>query len=171
MNKLLEVYSKGFFNTLKEGEVEAATITAQSLLENYSQEDLQDFFKNKTVIKEEKLKLALELVGESSLKGLVSTLSENNRFELVPAIFKYFIDYASKRQNKIPVKVTTNKEPNEEIKTHINAFVKENIGPSTPIKYEVSNSLIGGIILKHKDNEIDLSIDNKLNGLREALVN
>ena len=58
MNKLLEVYSKGFFNTLKEGEVEAATITAQSLLENYSQEDLQDFFKNKTVIKEEKLKLA-----------------------------------------------------------------------------------------------------------------
>jgi len=30
---------------------------------------------------------------------------------------------------------------------------------------------MGGIILKHKDNEIDLSIDNKLNGLREALVN
>ena len=57
------------------------------------------------------------------------------------------------------------------MKNHINTFVNTNIGPSTPIKYEVSKSLMGGIILKHKDNEIDLSIDNKLNGLREALVN
>lgn len=171
MNKLLEVYSKGFFNTLKEEEIGVATITAQDILDNYSQDDLHDFFKNKTIKKEDKLNLALDLVGESSLKGLVNTLSQNNRFELIPGIFKHFTDYASKRQNKIPVKVTTNKEPNEEIKNHINAFVKANIGPSTPIKYEVSKSLIGGIILKHKDNEIDLSIDNKLNGLREALTN
>jgi len=89
----------------------------------------------------------------------------------MPEIFKHFIDYASIRQNKIPVKVTTNKEPNEEMKNNISAFVKVNLGASTPIKYEVSKSLIGGIILKHKDNEIDLSIDNKLNGLKEALIN
>ena len=171
MNKLLEVYAKGFFNTLKEEEIEATTIKAQDILENYSQEDLYDFFKNKTIRKEDKLNLALELVAETNLKGLVKTLSLNNRFELMPEIFKYFIDYASIRQNKIPVKVTTNKEPNEEMKNNINTFVKANIGPSTPIKYEVSKSLIGGIVLKHKDNEIDLSIDNKLNGLREALIN
>ena len=36
------------------------------------------------------------------------------------------------------------------MKNHINTFVKTNIGPSTPIKYEVSKSLMGGIILKHK---------------------
>ena len=125
MNKLLEVYSKGFFNTLKEEEIEAATTTAQTLLEIYSQEDLHNFFKNKTITKEEKLKLALDLAGESSLKGLVSTLSENNRFELVPAIFKHFIDYASKRQNKIPAIVTTNKEPNEEIKICIGRDPRE----------------------------------------------
>ena len=171
MNKLLEVYSKGFFNNLKEEEIEVATIRAQDIVENYSQKDLRDFFKNKTIRKEDKLNLALELVGESSLKGLVNSLSQNNRFELMPEIFKHFIDYASIRQNKIPVKVTTNKEPNEEMKNNISAFVKVNLGASTPIKYEVSKSLIGGIILKHKDNEIDLSIDNKLNGLKEALIN
>ena len=57
MNKLLEVYSKGFFNTLKEEEIEAATTTAQTLLENYSQEDLHNFFKNKTIIKRRSLNL------------------------------------------------------------------------------------------------------------------
>ena len=110
-------------------------------------------------------------MGDNNLKGLINTLNKNNRFELMPEIFNHFIVYASKRQNKIPVKVTTKKEPSNEIKDQINSFVASNIGPSTPIKYEVRKSMIGGIILKHKDNEIDLSIDNKLNGLKEALIN
>ena len=171
MNKLLEVYSKGFFNTLKEGETEMVVHAAQKIIDGYSQTDLQNFFKNKTIRKEDKLNLALDLVGDNNLKGLINTLNKNNRFELMPEIFNHFIVYASKRQNKIPVKVTTNKEPSNEIKDQINSFVASNIGPSTPIKYEVSKSMIGGIILKHKDNEIDLSIDNKLNGLKEALIN
>ena len=171
MNKLLEVYSKGFFNTLKEGEIEMVVHVAQEIIGGYSQKDLQNFFKNKTIRKEDKLNLALDLVGDNNLKGLINTLNRNNRFELMPEIFNHFISYASKRQNKIPVKVTTNKEPNDEMKDQINSFVASNIGPSTPIKYEVSKTMIGGIILKHKDNEIDLSIDNKLNGLKEALIN
>ena len=44
-------------------------------------------------------------------------------------------------------------------------------GTNTPINYEVSSSVLGGIILKYKDNEIDLSIDNKINGLQTALIN
>ena len=171
MIKLLEVYSKGFFNTLKEDEIEMVVHAAQEIIDSYSQTDLQNFFKNKTIRKEDKLNLALDLVGDNNLKGLINTLNKNNRFELMPEIFNHFIVYASKRQNKIPVKVTTNKEPSDEIKNQINSFVASNIGPSTPIKYEVSKSMIGGIILKHKDNEIDLSIDNKLNGLKEALIN
>ncbi len=171
MNKLLEVYSKGFFNTLKEDEIEMVVYAAQEIIDSYSQTDLQNFFKNKTIRKEDKLNLALDLVGDNNLKGLINTLNKNNRFELMPEIFNHFIVYASKRQNKIPVKVTTKKEPSNEIKDQINSFVASNIGPSTPIKYEVRKSMIGGIILKHKDNEIDLSIDNKLNGLKEALIN
>ena len=171
MNKLLEVYSKGFFNTLKEGEIEMVVHAAQEIIDGHSQTDLQNFFKNKTIRKEDKLNLALDLVGNNNLKGLINTLNKNNRFELVPEIFNHFIGYASKRQIKIPVKVTTKKEPSNEIKDQINSFVASNIGPSTPIKYEVSKTMIGGIILKHKDNEIDLSIDNKLNGLKEALIN
>ena len=53
----------------------------------------------------------------------------NNRFDLLPEIFNHFISYASKRQNNVPVKVTTNKEPNDEIKNQINSFVASNIGP------------------------------------------
>ena len=91
MNKLLEVYSKGFFNTLKEGEIEMVVHAAQEIIDGHSQTDLQNFFKNKTIRKEDKLNLALDLVGDNNLKGLINTLNKNNRFELVPEIFNHFI--------------------------------------------------------------------------------
>ena len=171
MSRLLEVYSKGFFDTLTKEDLEREVGVAKQLITNNHQKDLRNFFKNKTIRKEEKLTFAQNLVGESKLKALVNTLNTNNRHELIPEIFNHFIKYASKRQNKIPVKVTTNKEPSDEIKTQVKNFIFSSIGPETPIQYEVKKSLIGGIIIKHKDNEIDLSIDNKLNGLREALIN
>jgi hypothetical protein len=43
MNKLLEVYSKGFFNALKEGEIEMVVHAAQEIIDGHSQTDLQNF--------------------------------------------------------------------------------------------------------------------------------
>ena len=42
---------------------------------------------------------------------------------------------------------------------------------SSIIKYEINKSMMGGVVLKYKDNEIDLSVDNKLNGLNSVLIN
>ena len=91
--------------------------------------------------------------------------------ELLPSIFSYFLEYASKRQNNIPVKVTVNEEPSEEVKERVLGFVSSNIGPSTPVKFEINKAMLGGVVLKYKDNEIDLSVDNKLDGLKAALIN
>ena len=38
-------------------------------------------------------------------------------------------------------------------------------------KYEINKTMLGGVVLKYKDNEIDLSVDNKLNGLNSVLTN
>ena len=79
--------------------------------------------------------------------------------------------YASRRQDNVPVKVTVNEEPNEEIQQKVSTFVSENMGHNTPIKYEINKTMLGGVVLKYKDNEIDLSVDNKLNGLNSVLIN
>ena len=71
----------------------------------------------------------------------------------------------------MPVKVTVNEEPNEEIKHRVSSFVSQNMGQNTPIKYEINKTMLGGVVLKYKDNEIDLSVDNKLNGLNSVLTN
>ena len=172
MNRLLEVYSRGLYDSLSNEGVVAVVEHFQNISNDNSVHGLTGLFKNKTVQKEEKLEAAMELVdGDADLEAFMQTLANNGRLDLLPAIFGFFVDYASRRQNNVPVKVTVNEEPNEEIRNRVSSFVSENMGHNTPIKYEINKTMLGGVVLKYKDNEIDLSVDNKLNGLNSVLTN
>ena len=172
MSRLLEVYSKGLYDSLNKENVRDVVEHFQNISNDASVHGLADLFKNKTIQKDEKLKAAIELVGESEdLEAFMQTLGNNGRLDLLPNIFSCFVDYASRRQNNVPVKVTINEEPSEDVKQRVSSFVATNISDSTPIKYEINKSMMGGVVLKYKDNEIDLSVDNKLNGLNSVLIN
>ena len=172
MSRLLEVYSKGLYDSLNKESVTDVVEHFQNISNDTSVHGLADLFKNKTIQKEEKLKAAIELVCESEdLKAFMQTLGNNGRLDLLPNIFGYFVDYASRRQNNVPVKVTVSEEPNEETKNKVSLFVSQKMGHNTPIKYEINKTMLGGVVLKYKDNEIDLSVDNKLDGLNSVLTN
>ena len=172
MNRLLEVYSRGLYDSLSNESVFVVVEHFQNISNDSSVHGLIGLFKNKTVQKEEKLEAAMELVnGDTDLEAFMQTLANNGRLDLLPAIFGFFVDYASRRQNNVPVKVTVKEEPNEEIKNRVSSFVSEKMGHNTPIKYEINKKMLGGVVLKYKDNEIDLSVDNKLNGLNTVLTN
>ena len=172
MSRLLEVYSKGLYDSLNKENVTDVVEHFQNISNDTSVHGLADLFKNKTIQKDEKLKAAIELVGESEdLKAFMQTLGNNGRLDLLPNIFSYFVDYASRRQNNVPVKVTVSEEPNEETKNKVSLFVSQKMGHNTPIKYEINKTMLGGVILKYKDSEIDLSVDNKLDGLNSVLTN
>ena len=172
MNRLLEVYSKGLYDSLSIESIAGVVQHFQNISNDTSVDELTDFFKNKTVQKDEKLEAAIELVdGDRDLEAFMNTLGNNGRLDLLPTIFSFFVDYASRRQDNVPVKVTVNEEPNEEIKNKVTSFVSQKMGHSTPIKYEINKTMLGGVVLKYKDNEIDLSVDNKLDGLNSVLTN
>ena len=172
MSRLLEVYSKGLYDSLNKENVTNVVEHFQNISNDTSVHGLADLFKNKTIQKDEKLKAAIELVGESAdLEAFMQTLRNNGRLDLLPNIFSYFVDYASRRQNNVPVKVTVSEEPNEETKNKVSLFVSQKMGHNTPIKYEINKTMLGGVVLKYKDNEIDLSVDNKLDGLNSVLTN
>ena len=172
MSRLLEVYSKGLYDSLNKESVTDVVEHFQNISNDTSVHGLADLFKNKTIQKDEKLKAALELAGESEdLEAFMQTLGNNGRLDLLPNIFSYFVDYASRRQNNVPVKVTVSEEPNEETKNKVSLFVSQKMGHNTPIKYEINKTMLGGVVLKYKDSEIDLSVDNKLDGLNSVLTN
>jgi F-type H+-transporting ATPase subunit delta len=172
MNRLLEVYSRGLYDSLNKESITGVVEHFQHISNNTSVHGLTGLFKNKTVQKNEKLEAAIDLVaGDEDLEAFMKTLGNNGRLDLLPNIFGFFVDYASRRQNNVPVKVTVNEEPNEEIKNKVSSFVSQNMGHNTPIKYEINKAMLGGVVLKYKDNEIDLSVDNKLDGLNSVLTN
>ena len=172
MSRLLEVYSKGLYDSLNKENVTDVVEHFQNISNDTSVHGLADLFKNKTIQKDEKLKAAIELVGESEdLEAFMQTLGNNGRLDLLPNIFSYFVDYASRRQNNVPVKVTVSEEPNEETKNKVSLFVSQKMGHNTPIRYEINKTMLGGVVLKYKDSEIDLSVDNKLGGLNSVLTN
>ena len=172
MSRLLEVYSKGLYDSLNKENVTGVVEHFQNISNDTSVHGLADLFKNKTIQKDEKLKAAIELVGESEdLEAFMQTLGNNGRLDLLPNIFSYFVDYASRRQNNVPVKVTVSEEPNEETKNKVSLFVSQKMVHNTPIKYEINKTMLGGVVLKYKDSEIDLSVDNKLDGLNSVLTN
>ena len=172
MSRLLEVYSRGLYDSLNKESVTDVVEHFQNISNDASVHELADLFKNKTVQKDEKLEAAIELVGGSEdLEAFMQTLGNNGRLDLLPNIFSYFVDYASRRQNNVPVKVTVSEEPNEETKNKVSLFVSQKMGHNTPIKYEINKTMLGGVVLKYKDSEIDLSVDNKLDGLNSVLTN
>ena len=148
MNKLLEVYSKGLFNSLTNEQVGDVVELFQNITLSDPKKELGEMFKNRTIKKDDKIAAALELVGEdTNLQAFIKTLATNGRLDLIPEVFGFFVDYASRRQNNVPVKVTVKEEPNEEIKNRVSSFVSENMGHNTPIKYEINKELVSNDII------------------------
>ena len=171
MNRLLEIYARGLINSLQKEQV---LFCADTLREIHSNMDgkTRDFFKNKTVKYQDKLDAALEIFTDNlELQSFAKTLAANSRLDILPDVIKFFPDYALKFLDKTPAKVTLKVEIDEEIKNEIENFITENYGKDTPIEYDYTPNMIGGIVIKYRDNEIDLSINNKFDGLKEALIN
>ena len=75
MSRLLEVYSKGLYDSLNKENVTDVVEHFQNISNDTSVHGLADLFKNKTIQKDEKLKAAIELVGESEdLEAFMQTL-------------------------------------------------------------------------------------------------
>ena len=61
MNKLLEVYSKGLFNSLTNEQVGDVVDLFQNIALSDPKKELGEMFKNRTVKKDDKIAAALEL--------------------------------------------------------------------------------------------------------------
>ena len=72
MNRLLEVYSRGLYDSLSNEGVVAVVEHFQNISNDSSVHGLTGLFKNKTVQKEEKLEAAMELVdGDADLEAFI----------------------------------------------------------------------------------------------------
>ena len=94
MNRLNEIYAKGLFDSLSKEGLEQILDLFHEISINPDTKSLGEVFANKTINKEDKIAVALELVGDNEdLKAFIQTLAKNGRMELLPSIFSYFLSF------------------------------------------------------------------------------
>jgi len=102
--------------------------------------------------------------------GLINTLIENKRIDILGEVAQKFTELYNESQGKQVAKVTSAVGLTDALKAKVLAKVKELTGKEADIVNIVDESILGGFILRVGDIQYDASIANKLNKLKREFT-
>lgn len=101
--------------------------------------------------------------------NFVVTLGENERLEILPAIYELFAALKLEAEKSAVVAVETAYELSEEQLQTLAASLSKRLDRTVNLQQEVNPALIGGLVIRAGDVVIDGSVRGKLSQLAEAL--
>lgn len=113
-------------------------------------------------------KIFKEKVNKYTLNFL-RIISKNNRFNDVIAIIDEVKDEYNDRNNICEVEVETAVELSSEQKDKIVLKLQKSLGKTINIKSKITPEILGGIIIKLKNKEIDASVKKSLDNIFETI--
>jgi F-type H+-transporting ATPase subunit delta len=112
---------------------------------------------------------------EDNIKDIAKSfwykLQRNNQYKDLPKILESIDLEFAKQNNKVLVQVSSEKELTEEQIKEIKEKLTKKFGKELVFKNTVAPNQTAGIIVKADDTEIDLSLEDKVNQLKNALNN
>ena len=103
-------------------------------------------------------------------KEFAHLVVKEEREELLLFIAYSFVSLYQKKNNIIPVKLTTALPASETLKAFVTKFVAGNSGATVHIENTVNDSIIGGFVIETESKRLDASISSQLRGMRKKLV-
>ena len=149
--------------------MQEAVFIKQCLVEN---EDLVRVLNHPKIPKEEKISLLETVFGENiskELSGFMAILIQKDRQGEMFKILDYFMHCAREYRKIGELYVTSAVTLSPEQKKQIEARILE-LTPyvSLEVKYQVDESLIGGLVLRINDRVVDSSIKTKLANMAKS---
>jgi len=136
--------------------------------------DLVMVLKNPVIKYDKKLNILKKLFGKNVnplVIRFMELLSRKNRANILPDITKSWIDQYNEHKNILIARITSSTSLTESGRTKILEAVKKSTGKSVIMEEAVSKELIGGFILKIKDQQLDNSVRGQLNRLKRKFLN
>ena len=96
-------------------------------------------------------------------------LSDKGRVSAYDAIFGEFKSMYNKHMNILEVKVTTSEKMSDNIRQKLVDKLSSVTGKSIVLDEGIDKSLLGGIIVKYENTEIDSSVKGKLDKLKRQI--
>lgn len=103
------------------------------------------------------------------VNGFVRIITSNNRESLLEEIAVGFVDLYNEYKKVVTAKVTTAVPMDDELKNKVKSIVANLENNSIEIIEEVDPEIIGGVILRVGDVQVDASVSRQLQELKKEL--
>lgn len=134
--------------------------------------DFQQLLNSPIIKADKKIAIFNELFGqfEEVTTMFVKLITKNGREYMLPVIAESFDSQVKAYKGIVPVTLISAKKLDEATKDKILDKVRASVKGTLEIKEVIDESLIGGFIVKMDDKQIDASISNQFNNLKQRLT-
>ena len=108
------------------------------------------------------LKTLLEGSISKTSQSLLNVLAENNRFNLLEAIFEIYKEIVAKHKEQKSVEVFVATEPSSDTEEKIKTRLVSTYGEGTNVEFKIDPNIMGGLSIKVGDQTLDLSVKRKV---------
>ena len=115
------------------------------------------------------LKILLEGTISKTSQSLLNVLAENNRFNLLEAIFEIYKEIVAKHKEQKSVEIFVATEPSSDTKETIKTRLVSTHGEGTNVEFKIDPHIMGGLSIKVGDETLDLSVKGKVKKLINQL--
>lgn len=169
-SKIGKRYAKALFDfALEQNDLEQVSKDME-LVNNTIQQsrELRNMLKNPVMYNKTKQSIVKAVfekhVGEIVINYLMIIVNKN-RGEFISEIASQFVDYYKEYKNIKTAHLSTAQEVNDEIRQTIIQIVEEQTKATVELKEDINKNLIGGMVLKVEDLEIDMSLRKRIDEL------
>lgn len=138
-------------------------------------EEAHDFqvFLNSPLIKvDKKIEVIKSIFGNFDALSIsfLELVSNNGRESYITEIAHSFLNQLKEHRGIVPVTIISAQKLDAKTKEQITSKISASIQGTLEITENVDESLIGGFIVRMGDHQIDASVSNQLNRLKQELV-
>ena len=115
------------------------------------------------------LKALLDGSISKTSQSLLNVLAENNRFNLLEAIFEIYKEIVAKHKEQKFVEVFVATKPSSDTEETIKTRLVSTYGEGTNVEFKIDPNIMGGLSIKVGDETLDLSVKGKVKKLINQL--
>ncbi len=143
------------------------------IAELYETKELSGFLRNPSVLPQAKLdaveKLAKKKVSDEALE-LAKLLVSNKRSHLCVEVFRLFKEMVEAAKGVVRVDAVSAIPLGDKEKKAIHDKIKALLGKEVHLETQVDPSILGGLVLKMGDHQVDGSLRTKLSRIKASLL-
>ncbi len=164
-------YARALFDLLKEGvDVRDGLHALAEALK--TDDEIRSFFASPAVPASSKVQALLKAVPSvgGELERLVRLLAERNKIVLLPEIADLLDDLVRQSQAEDVADVLVAAPLSEGMQQKIARALSERFGKKVSLRVHEDPSILGGLVIRLGDRQLDYSLRTRLEGLRRAIA-